>query len=68
MLAIALFETSQLLMLQNESSDFGDLGKYLIAGFVLAVVAGVTFTVVRLRLRDKRPPNAQVISISSKDK
>jgi len=52
-------------LLQGETSDFKDLGKMLIGGFILAVAAGVAFTVVRLRLRDKKPLTAQIISISS---
>ena len=52
-------------VLQGESTDFGDLGKTLLVGFVLAVAAGVAFTLVRLRLRDKKPLAARVISISS---
>ncbi|HXD32160.1 MAG TPA: hypothetical protein VN643_13640 [Pyrinomonadaceae bacterium] len=67
MLTLALLLSSQLLLLQNDGSDFKDLGKYLVIGFVLAVGAGVTFTVVRLRLRDRKPQTGQVISITSKD-
>lgn len=68
MLATILLLTSQLTvvatsLLQAEATDFKDLGKTLVVGFVLAVAAGVAFTVVRLRMRDKNP--AQVISIKS---
>jgi hypothetical protein len=52
-------------LIQSEASDFKDLGKMLIGGFVLAVVAGVAFTLVRLRLRDKKPMGAQIISINT---
>ena len=70
MLTTALILTCHLALvtislLQSESSDFGDLGKTLLVGFVLAVAAGVTFTVVRLRMREKKPPAAQIISINS---
>jgi hypothetical protein len=51
------------LLLQIDGSEFQDLGKIMLGGFVLAVGAGVTFTVVRLRLRDKKAPTAQFISI-----
>lgn len=70
MLTTTLLLTCQLALatislLQAESTDFKDLGKMLLAGFVLAVAAGVAFTLVRLRLRDKKPLAARVISISS---
>ena len=48
----------------NVSSDFDDLGRKLLGGFALAVVFAVVFTLIKLRLRDKKPP-AQFISISS---
>jgi high-affinity Fe2+/Pb2+ permease len=48
----------------SNASDFNDLGKQLLGGFVLAVVVAVVFTFIKLRLRDKNPP-AQFISISS---
>ena len=51
--------------LQNEtSSNFDDMGTYLLGGFVLAVAIAVALTFFRLRLRDRKPP-AQFISISS---
>lgn len=56
---------ASLALIQGETSDFNDLGKMLVGGFILAVGAGVAFTVVRLRLREKKPLAAQVISISS---
>jgi hypothetical protein len=48
---------------EDPSSDFGELGKELLGGFILAVVVAVAFTFIKLRLRDKRPP-AEFISIS----
>lgn len=53
---------------QSGVSDFKDPGKLLIGGFVLAVAAGIAFTVVRLRLRDKKPPAAQFISINASER
>jgi hypothetical protein len=47
----------------DASSDFSDLGKKLLGGFVLAVVVAVAYTFIKLRLRDKKPP-AQFISIN----
>jgi hypothetical protein len=49
---------------ENTFSEFGDLGNLLLGGFVLAIVVAVALTFVRLRLREKRPPAAQFISIS----
>lgn len=53
------------LLQDNTSSDFQDLGKQLLGGFALAVVVAVVYTLIKLRLRDKKPP-AQFISISSR--
>ena len=70
MLATTVLMTCQLAFMalnffqQSEASDFKDLGTWLLVGFVLAVAAGVAFTVVRLRLREKKPPAAQIISIN----
>ena len=51
-------------ILQADVSDFDDLGQLLLGGFVLAVVVAVTYTFIRLRMRDRKPPE-QFISISS---
>jgi hypothetical protein len=52
-------------MLQdNTFSDFGDLGKQLLGGFVIAVVVAVAYAFIKLRLRDQKP-STQFISISS---
>ncbi len=52
------------LIQDNTSSDFNDLGKQLIGGFVAAVIVAVAFTFFKLRLREKHPP-APFISITS---
>lgn len=70
MLTLALFQTYQLallainLMLEGEETNFNDLGKMMLGGFVLAIGVAVAITFVRLKRRDKRPP-AQFLSISA---
>ena len=58
---LSLFSIS--LLQDDTSSDFNDMGRKLLGGFVLAVIVAVVFTFIKLRLRDKKPP-AQFISIS----
>lgn len=70
MLSTVLWLTGQLasatitLFQQDATSDFQDLGKLLLGGFVLAAGGGIAFTVIRLRMREKKPPAAEFISIS----
>jgi hypothetical protein len=47
------------------SEDFNDLGKLMLAGFLLAVGVALAFTFVRLRLRDRKTQNASVLSITA---
>jgi len=51
--------------LQETNTNFEDLGKLLLGGVVAAIVVAVGFTVVRFRLRDKKPQTSPFISISS---
>ena len=51
--------------LQETNTNFEDLGKLLFGGVVGAIVLAVGFTVVRFRLRDKKPQTSGFISISS---
>ena len=73
MFTLALLPTCRLalfainLFLAGPETDFSDLGKLMLGGFVLAISVAVAITVVRLRLRDKKPP-AQFISISAPQK
>jgi FtsH-binding integral membrane protein len=65
-ITLALYHLSFLVisLLQEDAfSDFNGLGRKLLAGFVVAVVAAIAFTFIKLRLRDKKPP-AQFISIN----
>jgi hypothetical protein len=50
---------------ENTATNFDDLGKLLLGGVVAAIVVAVGFTVVRFRMRDKKPPTSNFISISS---
>ena len=45
--------------------EMNDLGIFMLAGFILAVVVAIGLTIIRLRLREKRPQSAQFISINS---
>ena len=47
--------------------DMKDVGTLMLGGFILAVVAAVALTIVRLRIREKKPETAQFISINSRD-
>ena len=48
-------------------SDFSELGRQLLAGFLVAVAVAVSFTIIKLRRRDKHPP-APFISIIDSDR
>lgn len=50
---------------QETSTNFEDLGKLLFGGVVAAIVLAVGFTLIRFRLRDKKPQGSGFISISS---
>lgn len=54
-----------MIMLQENAGNFDDLGKLLLGGVVAAIVVAVGLTLVRFRLRDKKPPESGFISISS---
>jgi len=51
--------------LQETPTNFDDLGKLLLGGVAAAIVFAVGFTLVRFRLRDKKPQTSSFISISS---
>ena len=53
------------LIQESATSSFDDLGKLLLYGVSAAIVLAVGFTVVRFRMRDKKPPTSNFISISS---
>jgi hypothetical protein len=47
------------------TTAFDDMGKLLLGGTVGAIVLAIGFTLVRLRMRDKKPQTSNFISISS---
>ena len=53
------------LLQENATSSFDDLGKLLLGGVAAAIVLAIAFTFVRLKLREKKPPTSNFISISS---
>ncbi len=52
-------------LLQESTTAFNDLGKLLLGGVAAAIVLAIALTLVRLRLRDKKPQTSNFISISS---
>ncbi len=67
MLTFALYCLGSLsisILQESIGSDFSDLGRKLLVGFVLAAAVAIAFTVIKLRLRDKNPP-AAFISITA---
>ena len=55
------------LLQENVTSSFDDVGKLLLGGVAAAIVLAVGFTVIRFRMRDKKPPTSNFISITGKD-
>jgi hypothetical protein len=53
------------LLQENTATNFDDLGKLLLGGVAAAIVVAVGFTLVRFRMRDKKPPSSNFISINS---
>jgi hypothetical protein len=50
------------------ASDFDDIGKLMLGGFLAAIAVALLFTFIKLRLRDKRPRGSDFLSINSQDK
>lgn len=50
---------------ETPTAVFDDLGTLLLGGTVAAIVLAIGFTVVRLRMRDKKPQTSDFLSISS---
>ena len=67
MIFVPLYFTSfaWISLIQEQTGAFDDLGKLLLGGVAAAVVVAVGFTLVRFRLRDKKPPASNFISINA---
>jgi len=50
---------------ETPTAAFDDMGKLLLGGTIAAVIVAVSFTLIRFRMRDKKPPTSNFISISS---
>ena len=57
----------ELLQENATTSSFDDLGKLLLGGVAAAIVVAVGFVLIQFRLRDKKPPASNFISITDKD-
>jgi hypothetical protein len=56
-----------LLQENTANTSFDDLGKLLFGGVIAAILLAVAFTLVRMKLRDKRTPSSSFISINASD-
>ena len=66
MISFPLRSNSLLLLnLQETTGAFDDLGKLLLFGVIAAIVVAIGFTLIRMRMRDKRPQTSSFISINS---
>ena len=52
---------------ETATGAFDDLGKLLLIGVVAAIVLAIGFTLIRMRMRDKKPPTSNFISINAAD-
>lgn len=53
-------------LIQEMQTNFQDLGTLLLVGVVAAIAIAIGFTLVRLKLRDKRPQTSPFISIATR--
>jgi len=54
-----------MLIQENATGSFDDLGKLLLGGVAAAIVVAVGFVLIQFRMRDKKPPTSSFISINS---
>lgn len=50
---------------ETATGAFDDLGKLLLGGVVAAIVLALVFTIIRMRMRDKKPQGSGFISINT---
>jgi hypothetical protein len=62
---ISLNSLSVIFFQEAIGSDFSELGRQLLAGFLVAVAVAVSFTIIKLRRRDKHPPTPFISIIAS---
>ena len=62
---IQLCSVSLLLSNPETTGAFDDLGKLLLGGVIAAIVVAIGFTLIRMRMQDKKPQSSNFISISS---
>jgi hypothetical protein len=65
LLLLSVLALINLLQEASPTTEFNDLGKLLLGGVFAALVVAIAFTLVRFKLRDKRPPTSNFISIAS---
>lgn len=54
-----------LIFQETATGAFDDLGKLLLVGVAAAIVLAIGFTLIRIRMRDKKPQTSNFISISA---
>jgi len=57
-----------LTLLQETATDFNDLGKLMLGGLAAAIVIAAAFTMIRLKLRARKPAAPSFISITAGEK
>ena len=66
-LSSALFLLQAAVVDQDALAEMNDLGIVMLVGFVLAVAVAIALTVIRLKIREKKPATPQFVSISSRE-
>jgi high-affinity Fe2+/Pb2+ permease len=54
-----------LIIFQETTGAFDDLGKLLLGGVAAAIVLAIGFALIRIRIRDNKPQTSNFISISA---
>jgi hypothetical protein len=54
-----------LILLQETTTDFNDIGKLMLGGLAAAIILAVAFTFFRLKVQEKRPRRTSFIGINS---